>query len=184
MRKLGIDYLPHLRTVRSSWRIDHARSEEGDSMKNLLLKFVEAGDASGWNEMRYGRTRRWLDIGPVSLVGKTLAGFDLTWCDLSGSDLEGADLRKSWFSHSDLTGANLSNVIATDACFDYMRVDDANLSGADFSRSSLAGVRFHGADLNRTNFTGATLEEPKYGSLERAKNVSTAIFADVKYDRI
>lgn len=153
-------------------------------MAALLLKYIEAGDVSGWNNMRRERTRRQMFIGPVNLTGRKLIGLDLSWCDLRGANFSGADVSGSAFQHSSLEGANFSGVKAVGAYFDYADVDDADMSGADFSEASLAGVRFHGVDLNHANFTRATLEEPKYGNLEKAKYVSTAIFTDVKYDRI
>ncbi len=153
-------------------------------MAALLIQYVEAGDASGWNNMRYSRTRRQMFIGPVNLAGKKLVGFNLSWCDLRGANFSGADITGSAFQHSSLEGANFAGVKAVEAYFDYADVDDADMSGADFTGASLAGVRFHGVDLSHANFTRATLEEPKYGNLEKAKNVSDANFTDVKYDRI
>jgi uncharacterized protein YjbI with pentapeptide repeats len=88
----------------------------------------------------------------VRLSGADLSGAKLTMtyfgdADLAGADLSGADLSQAYLRNASLQHATLQRTMAI----------EAELSGADFSRTRMPGADLRGARLRGANLTDADL---------------------------
>ena len=87
-----------------------------------------------------------LDLSGLNLEGVNLRTARLNNTNLRGANLSGANLEQAWFLKADLSGAKLVG-----AKMFGITARDANLSGADLSRSMPIG------DFRGANMSGATL---------------------------
>jgi uncharacterized protein YjbI with pentapeptide repeats len=161
-----------------------AQQAELAKLRETMLKELRGGPAGvkKWNaHSKHERER----IGPLNgldLKGLNLAGAEFRHCDLRGSTFEGANLKKAHlsicqleganFARADLSGAGLSHSQAAGASFEraklvgcpmfLIELHNANLRGADLSRSELRAARLQGADLTGARLDGADLERACY----------------------
>ncbi|MGH1570898.1 pentapeptide repeat-containing protein [Methylobacterium sp. P31] len=111
-----------------------------------------------------------LDLSGLNLRGANLRTARLNKANLSRADLSGANLEQAWFLKADLSGAKLA-----DAKMFGITARDANLSGADLSRSMPIG------DFKGANMSGATLVDLKAGAdiKNQSMGLMRAVFTSV-----
>ena len=111
-----------------------------------------------------------LDLSGLNLKGVNLRTARLNKTNLRGADLTGANLEQAWFIKADLSGAKL-----VDAKMFGITARDANLSGADLSRSMPIG------DFRGANMSGATLVDLKGGAdlKNQSMGLMRAVFVSV-----
>ena len=87
---------------------------------------------------------------------------DLSFCDLRGTDftiMGGFDFRSAIFAHSNLQEARLQDAELTGANFVDTNLENANLDGADLTHARLENANLSGADLTGTRPWHANLFE-------------------------
>lgn len=111
-----------------------------------------------------------LDLSGLNLRGANLRTARLNKTNLRGADLTGANLEQAWFIKADLSGAKLVG-----AKMFGITARDANLSGADLSRSMPIG------DFRGANMSGATLVDLKGGAdlKNQSMGLMRAVFVSV-----
>ncbi|MDO9426827.1 MAG: pentapeptide repeat-containing protein [Methylobacterium sp.] len=111
-----------------------------------------------------------LDLSGLNLRGANLRTARLNKANLRGADLTGANLEQAWFIKADLSGAKLVG-----AKMFGITARDANLSGADLSRSMPIG------DFKGANMAGATLVDLKGGAdiKNQSMGLMRAVFVSV-----
>jgi len=106
-----------------------------------------------------------LGRGPITAMGYSFAGHDISKKILQGAALMGANFERTILSNSDLRG-----VIAMGANF-----NGANLNGADLRGASVMGAYFENADMRETKLEGATF----MGAFLASADFRRASFNDV-----
>ena len=146
------------------------------------------------------------DLIDAELAGMNFKHADLTGAQMLGTGLQGANLSEAILERSDLTGANL-----TDALVGWARLlvslDDANLTGADFTHAQVdvtffgaqrsdstvldgltvvfgTGQSLEGFDFSGQNLPGVTFYGDALGSNMRATDFSNADLTNVSFKRV
>ncbi|MGH1574996.1 pentapeptide repeat-containing protein [Methylobacterium sp. P31] len=111
-----------------------------------------------------------LDLSGLNLRGANLRTARLNNANLRGADLTGANLEQAWCLRADLSGAKLVGTKMFG-----ITARDANLIGADLSRSMPIG------DFKGANMSGATLVDLKAGAdiKNQSMGLMRAVFTSV-----
>jgi uncharacterized protein YjbI with pentapeptide repeats len=141
------------------------KNKFGESPNKILIRCLEKGDFTEWNEWRDDNKMRHISLkgarlGDVDLKGADLSQVNLEMAELKNVDLAGADL-----SESNLTGADLSHADLIGACLwkadlKFAKLWEANLKNAQLEKANLENaelvrVNLESADLWKANLRGA-----------------------------
>jgi uncharacterized protein YjbI with pentapeptide repeats len=174
--------------------------EDNPSVSRLITRAVELALRAALPSMAPADRRFFLDLSRTQLKRIDLSDLDLTEVDVAYADLrearlmgarlfrargfevrlDNARLGASSLGPTDLREARLKGAIAPEAQFHQarcisIRLEDADLTKAEFfdaelqeahfERAILTGATFHGANLNNAFFQGATLDESALRSI-------------------
>jgi uncharacterized protein YjbI with pentapeptide repeats len=133
--------------------------------KGEVLRFLSS---SGLIEASGGRLPRvrldGSDLREVVARNQSLISVDLTGANLRGADLRNTDLGTHVAGYGpQFASAALDKADFRGASINYANFDDADLSGADLSRTLIGETTFRSSCLNDTKFVDASIRGARFG---------------------
>jgi uncharacterized protein YjbI with pentapeptide repeats len=133
------------------------KNKFGESPNKILIRCLEKGDFTEWNEWRDDNKMRHISLkgarlGDVNLKGADLSESNLTGADLSHADLIGACLWKADLKFAKLWEANLKNAQLEKANLENAELVRVNLESADLWKANLRGAKFISVVVDRQTF--------------------------------